>query len=95
MQVKFVMEVIVNFMDPGKVPVAKTAFLRGAAQVNAKLAFLNDGHKPEVACYSEDFYAGRVDLEYLNEQMLQEQGTALVEQEPMSDELLNALKGGR
>jgi hypothetical protein len=94
MQVKFVTEVVVNFLDPSKLPVAKTAVLRAAAALNAKLAFLNDGHQPQVICYSEDFFAGRVDLEYLNEKMLQEQAPA-DDEEPMSDELLQALKGGR
>jgi hypothetical protein len=93
---------VVNFLDPSKLPVAKTAVLRAAAGLNAKLAFLNDGHQPQVICYSEDFYAGRTDLEYLNEKMLQEERPPLKfgehpadTEEPMSDELLQALKGGR
>jgi hypothetical protein len=91
MQTKIVIEMIVDFTDKSKLKPYITAARRAAARLNAAAQLLADGQQPQIILYSDDFFVGRTDLEYLYEQIEAQETTAKVE--PPSDEFLKALKG--
>jgi hypothetical protein len=103
LQTKFSIEVVVDYRDKSKLPAVATAVKRAAARLNAAVQLLADGQHPLTACYADDFFAGRVELEYLHEQILQEEakpvnlplkwGEHPADDEPLSDEFLKAFKG--
>jgi hypothetical protein len=92
MQTKYIIEVIVDMRDKNKMPAIETAVKRAAARLNANVQMLADGQHPRVSCYSDDFYAGQAELDYLSEEFLPEPVPTKVEP-PLSDEFLKALKG--
>lgn len=86
-----------DFEDPEKNEVITEAIRRAAVHVNATIALLlrADGHgqKPQVVCYSDDFFDGHKEIALLDDTL----GKALVEheateQDSVSAELIAAAK---
>ena len=97
MQRQWNIEARADFEDADKNEVITEAIRRAAVHVNATIALLlqADGHgqKPEVVCYSDDFFAGHQDIALLEDTL----GKALVdhystEQDSVSAELIAAAK---
>lgn len=97
MQRQWNIEARADFEDPEKNDVITAAIQRAAVNVNATIALLlqADGHgqKPQVVCYSDDFFVGHKDIALLEDTL----GNALVdhnatEQEAISPELIAAAK---
>jgi hypothetical protein len=90
-QTKITIEMIVDYRNKDKLEPFITAAKRAAARLNAAGQLLKDEQPVQVILYSDDFFVGRTDLEYLFEEIEQEQPTKV--EPPMSDEFLKALKG--
>ena len=97
MQRQWNIEARADFEDADKNEVITDAIRRAAVHVNATIALLlqADGHgqKPEVVCYSDDFFTGHKEIALLEDTL----GKALVdhggtEQESVSAELIAAAK---
>lgn len=92
-QRQWTIEARADFADPEKNAVITEAVRRAAVHVNAQLALLSDGQKPQVVCFSEDFFDGHQDIALLQDTL----GDALEEhsdmqEAPISSELLAAAR---
>lgn len=63
MMKKWVIEVTANFADKDKYPVIDQLARTSAANLFAAVVLIADGQKPDVICYSDDFYDGRNELD--------------------------------
>jgi hypothetical protein len=96
MQTKFSIEVIVDYRDKTKLPAIVTAVKRAAARLNAAVQLLADGQHPSTTAYSDDFFTGKTELEYLFEEITEQEQVSSAStrvEVAMSDEFLKALKG--
>ena len=62
MQRQWTIEARADFADAEKNEAITKAFREAAVHVHAVLSLLSDGQKPEVVCYSEDFFSGHADI---------------------------------
>lgn len=97
MQRQWNIEARADFEDPEKNAVITEAVRRAAVNVNATIALLLQadgyGQKPQVVCYSDDFFIGHQEIALLDDTL----GKALethdaTEQEAISPELIAAAK---
>jgi hypothetical protein len=93
-QTKFSIEVIVDYRDKTKLPAVATMVKRATARLNAGAQLLSDGQQVQVRCYSDDFFTSKVELEYLFEEIVEQEAQAKPADAP-SDEFLAALKGDK
>lgn len=93
----YTLEIAVDFADDKKHPHVKTILQQLAQRAFANVALLQDGIKPKIAIYSDDFYSGHEEIALMQdkiaqgEAMLAAAGDTSAEAE-VSDELLDALK---
>src|SRR5262245_35923364 len=67
-QRQWTIEARADFEDPGKNDVLDQAFKVAAAHVNATMLLLMDkGVKPQVVCFSDDFFAGHKEIDWLGD----------------------------
>jgi hypothetical protein len=92
MQTEYIIRVVVDMRDKNKMPPIENAVKRHAAQLNAVVQLLVDGQPAKVTAFSDDFFVGQAELDYLAQDYMPEQVPAKVEP-PMSDDFLKALKG--
>jgi hypothetical protein len=96
MQRMFTIELRVDYADPGKNDAMRNALRHCARHAYAQAQLLADGVKPEVAIFSEDFFAGNEEISLLEDVITNGSeslgGTA--EAEGVSDELAAAARGG-
>ena len=62
MQRQWTIEARADFNDPEKNEAITTAIREAAVHVHAVMALLSDGQKPQVVCYSDDFFNGHADI---------------------------------
>lgn len=67
MQRQWTIEARADFTDPDKNAVITKAIQEAAVHVYAQLALLSDGVQPEVAAFSEDFFAGHEQISLLED----------------------------
>jgi hypothetical protein len=98
MQRMFTIEIRVDYADPDKNDAMRTACRQAGQHVNATACLLADGVKPDIAIWSDDFFAGRDEIELIEDTIQKGldsiQGDAISDA-PVSDEMLNALREGR
>ncbi len=92
MQREWRLEVRMSFLDKGKNDVIDYTMKVMAARINATIALLADGQKPEVRCWSDDFFTSPKELEYLGSDLGVDPAVYSPRQEEVSDEMLEALK---
>jgi len=66
---------------------------RAAVHINAQIALLSDGIKPEVVCFSDDFFIGKENIALLKDTLgdaIREYGGG--EETQISDEMLQTVR---
>jgi hypothetical protein len=64
-QQQWTIEVRADFSDPGKVELIDEIMRAAALQVHANLDFLKEQQKPQVVCYSDNFFHTRRDIDLM------------------------------
>lgn len=82
MQRQWAIEARADFADPEKNEAITEAVRRAAVHINATLALLSDGQKPQVVAYSDDFFSGHEEIALLENKM----GNALKEHDDIGTE---------
>jgi hypothetical protein len=88
------MELRVDYADNEKNETMRNALQAAARHVYATAVLLNDGVKPQIAIFSDDFFSGHEEIQLLEDTIakgLGEVGQAEAQDKP-SQELLDALK---
>lgn len=94
MQRQWTIEARADFADKDKNETITQAVREAAVHINAVLALLSDGQKPQVVAFSDDFFAGHEDIALLPDTL----GMAIKEHnggaaaEPISDEMAQAFR---
>lgn len=94
MQRQWTIEARADFADAEKNEAITEAVRRAAVHINATLALLSDGQKPQVVAFSDDFFAGHAEIAVLENKL----GDALKahddigDESVVSDELLQAAR---
>lgn len=92
MQRQWTIEIRADFADAEKNEAIARLVKQSAVFLHANTALLSDGQRPEVACFSDDFFHGREELDLHNDTL----GKAIAEHSDkmdgghVSDELLQA-----
>lgn len=92
MQRQWTIEARADFADPEKNDAITTAIREAAVHVHAVMALLSDGQKPQVACYSDDYFSGHEEIALHKDKLgdaIKEHGDAM-SGGGVSDELLQA-----
>ena len=95
MQRQWTIEARADFADTGKNDAIDQAFKVAAAHINATMALLNDGQKPQVVCFSDDFFSGHQDIDWLGNPLgkaIAAHSGALGDTPKVSDEMLQTLR---
>lgn len=77
MQVQITIELRVDFDDQDKYAVLVAAAKKSAKHIYATACLLNDKVKPQIACYSEDFFSPVQEIDALKDDIAE--GEALME----------------
>lgn len=84
-----------DFADQEKNDAISEAVRRAAVHINATIALLADGIKPQVVAFSDDFFAGHEDIALMPDSI----GAAIAEhaedvggEAPVSEEMLQAMR---
>lgn len=94
MQRQWTIEARADFADAEKNEAITEAVRRAAVHINATLALLSDGQKPQVVAFSDDFFAGHAEIALLENKL----GDALKAHDDIgaegevSDEMLQAAR---
>lgn len=94
MQRQWTIEARADFADADKNEAITEAVRRAAVHINATLALLSDGQKPQVVAFSDDFFAGHAEIALLEDQM----GDAIAKHDDIgetaevSNEMLQAVR---
>ena len=93
MQRQWTIEARADFAEKEKNDAIDQAFKVAAAHINATMVLLSDGQKPQVVCFSDDFFAGHADIEWLGDPL----GDAIAQHTPqaggeVSSELMQAAR---
>lgn len=96
MQRQWCIEARADFSDPGKNDTIDQLFREAAAHINAGLLLLSDGQKPQVVCYSDDFFSGHKEIGILPDVIGHAKQTVDAgTQALVSDEMLRAVEDMR
>jgi hypothetical protein len=94
-QRQWTIEARADFADQEKNDAISEAVRRAAVHINATIALLADGIKPQVVAFSDDFFAGHEDIALMPDSI----GAAIAEhaedvggEAPVSDEMLQAMR---
>lgn len=85
-------EARMDFADQAKNDEIDKVVKRLAVTLEANLALLADGQKPEVICHSDDFFGKHVDIDLWSREIPAETLVGLDEQDQVSDEMLEAMR---
>lgn len=77
MQIQWTIEARADMQDEGKKLAMQRVVKEAAAHISAMLIMLQDGQKPQVVCFSDDFFAGHEEISLLPDTI----GQALAEHE--------------
>ena len=93
-QRSWTIEVRADFTDPGKNSSIDHAVKQKAVELFSMLQLLSDGQAPNIACWSEDFFHGKTDLnifakEHVDTEAIKATAETL-DDVPVSDELMAA-----
>lgn len=94
MQRQWTIEARADFADQEKNDAITESVRRAAVHINATIALLADGIKPQVVAFSDDFFAGHEDIALLEDKLgkaLEEHGETVGEETPVSSEMMQAL----
>jgi len=93
MQRQWTIEARADFADQEKNDAITEAVRRAAVHINATIALLADGIKPQVVAFSDDFFAGHQDIALLEDLLGKAIRTEEVgEEAPVSEEMLRAVR---
>lgn len=95
MQRQWTIEARADFADQEKNDAITESVRRAAVHINATIALLADGIKPQVVAFSDDFFAGHEDIALLEDKLgraLADHSDAVGEEAPVSDEMLQAMR---
>lgn len=95
MQRQWTIEARADFTDKGKNDAIDQAFKVAAAHINATMALLSDGQKPQVVCFSDDFFTGHTDIDWLGDPLgkaVKAMAETSGEKPEVSDEMLSAIR---
>ena len=93
MQRQFTIELRVDYADNEKNDAMRTALQAAARHVYATAMLLADAVKPQIAIFSDDFFAGHEQIALLEDTIQAGKDEIGGEQEtPVSDELLGAMR---
>ena len=94
-QRQWTIEARADFADQEKNDAISEAVRRAAVRINATIALLADGIKPQVVAFSDDFFAGHEDIALMPDSI----GAAIAEhaedvggEAPVSEEMLQAMR---
>lgn len=93
MQRQFTMELRVDYADQDKNEVMKTSIKQALRHIYATAVLLADnGIKPQVACFSDDFFAGHEEIKMLDDVIAQgiAETAETLDDVEISDELMSA-----
>jgi hypothetical protein len=66
-----------------------------AVQILAAATLLNEDQRPQVVCYADDFYKGRIEIEFLARRLPVALVQTVSQDEGLSDDLVAALQDMR
>jgi hypothetical protein len=92
---QFTLELRVNYADADKNEVMRQAIAHAARHVLATASLIADGVKPDIACWSDDWFAGKQEINILDDviqQGIDEQNDA--SESSVSSELMAAVRDG-
>lgn len=95
MQRQWTIEARADFADKDKNDAIDQAFKVAAAHINATMALLNDGQKPQVVCFSDDFFSGHQDIDWLGDPLgkaIAAHSNTLGDTPEVSDEMMQTLR---
>lgn len=96
MQRQWCIEARADFSDREKNDAIDQAFKEAAAHINATLVLLSDGQKPQVVCYSDDFFSGHKEIGIMPDTIGAAKQDVDVGAAPLvSDEMLRAVEDMR
>jgi hypothetical protein len=93
MQRQFTIELRVDYADAEKNDTMRTALQAAARHVYATAVLLADAVKPQIAIFSDDFFAGHEQITLLEDTI--ETGKQMIQcgdESPVSDELIKAMR---
>ena len=94
-QRQWTIEARADFADQEKNDAITESVRRAAVHINATIALLADGIKPQVVAFSDDFFAGHEEIALLKDklgQALADHAETVGEEAPVSDDMLQALR---
>ena len=93
---QFTMELRVNYADDEKNITMRKAWAQAARHVNATAQLLSDGVKPDIAIYSDDWFAGKETIDLLEDVIQQgiDENGASDAGNSVSSELMAAVRDG-
>ena len=94
MQKQWTIEARADFADKGKNDMIDEAVRRAAVHINATIALISDGIKPQVVAFSDDFFAGHNDIALLKDTLgeaIIEHGDQAGDEAPVSSEMMRAM----
>lgn len=92
MQRQWTIEARADFADADKNEAITQAFREAAVHVHAVMALLADGQKPQVVCYSDDFFTGHAEIGLHEDTLGKAIAESKVQEGVVSDELLQAAR---
>lgn len=96
MQRQFTMEMRVDFADADKNEAFQEAIQHIGRHALATMQLLSDGQKPQIAIWSDDFYAGRKEIMLFDDLLKSESSKDspdVAQDASPSDEMLRAMRG--
>ena len=88
-QIQWRIEIRADFIDKAKIDLLSKMIVQHAVALNANVNLIKDEVKPEVVCYSDDFFHGHKEISLMDNPL----GTSIVDQDTPDAELLAAAKG--
>jgi hypothetical protein len=95
MQKQWTIEARADFSDKGKNDMIDQAVKEAAVHINAVIALLSDGIKPQVVAFSDDFFCGHQDLALLEDRLgnaITDHADKVGDAPAVSDEMLQAIR---
>jgi len=93
---QFTMELRVNYADEEKNETMRQAWARAARHVMATASLIADGVKPDISAWSDDWFAGKKDIDILEDVIQQgidaNAASGVDTDQPVSSELMNAVR---
>lgn len=85
-QIQWRIEIRADFTNKEKIDLLSSMIVQHAVALNANVNLIKDEVKPEVVCYSDDFFHGHKEISLMDNPL----GTTIVDQDAPSDEMLAA-----